>query len=522
MDHGKNLPTAIQLRFPQTKQKSVICCRGGGGVNRNRDRTLQTRNLHFCTSFLPISDHKILSSRAPRPLGGLTEIPKYHPPQEDDKPDSWDRSDDQDESTTSSSSSESDDLNEDEIDLYEAYLRDQPFPLKYDNEHKKFLAAKAWMKKTQQRKMTSLLQDWQEAREHVDQVRKTDPPAADRLSKEITERFQNLYSVYEKEHNDEREQLVALHLQRVQGILNERKRETMDDYLSALDEGDEEEIVWALHAYIKAEEKDRIHTVNHYEHVRYTSAREAKRIHPFIVNHLRLTEQRIDQALEMLTRYPDIEAHIRPEIEEFMKQFNAIAKSIREVVLPVPQVDESVEDVDEAVTSSFSESAESSNSESDYSDSASSDDSAFSSSSSKSFDSDSAGSDSILPDSNGDDDDDVREDEHDYEKNHIFARRMQDTHKIRQGLHHKSVSSGHMGSTIGFALGGVSLFVIVVVAAVMVIRRRNNVQFVSHSYVEVDPSASPEDRHVANMQMNGYENPTYMYFEQQPQNNPKA
>ena len=78
----------------------------------------------------------------------------------------------------------------------------------------------------------------------------------------------------------------------------------------------EDEIVWALHAYIKAEEKDRIHTVNHYEHVRFTSAREASRIHPFIVNHLKLTEQRIDQALEMLTRYPEIEAHLKPEIGE--------------------------------------------------------------------------------------------------------------------------------------------------------------------------------------------------------------
>ena len=32
-------------------------------------------------------------------------------------------------------------------------------------------------------------------------------------------------------------------------------------------------------------------------------------------------------------------------------------------------------------------------------------------------------------------------------------------------------------------------------------------------FVEVDQTASPEERHVANMQMNGYENPTYKYFE---------
>ncbi|KAK3698267.1 hypothetical protein RRG08_026365 [Elysia crispata] len=452
------------------------------------------------------------------------ETTRYHPPQENDKPDSWHKTsvEEGEESTASTSGGDSgaweedsqdddddDDFNEDEIDLYEAYLRDQRFPDKYDNEHKKFLVAKAWMKKDQQRKVTKLLQDWQEAREHVDEVRKTDPAAADRLSKEITERFQNLYSAYEEEHNSEREQLVALHLQRVQSLLNERKREAMDRYIEALDEGDEDEIVWALHAYIKAEEKDRIHTVNHYEHVRFTSAREASRIHPFIVNHLKLTEQRIDQALEMLTRYPEIEAHLKPEIEEFMGQFNAIAKSIRDVVIPEPVVDnESVSDADEDSDSTY--------------DSDGDDDSFNLSSLDDSEDEDEDDEDevddSVLPDN----DEDVREDEHDYERDPTYARRMSDTHNVKQGIHHKAVRNGQVGSVIGFALGGVSVFVIVVVAIVMVIRRRNNPQFVSHSYVEVDPAASPEERHVANMQMNGYENPTYMYFEQQPQNNPKA
>lgn len=32
-------------------------------------------------------------------------------------------------------------------------------------------------------------------------------------------------------------------------------------------------------------------------------------------------------------------------------------------------------------------------------------------------------------------------------------------------------------------------------------------------FVEVDQAASPEEKHIASMQMNGYENPTYKYFE---------
>uniref|UniRef100_A0A0B7AWF2 Beta-amyloid precursor protein C-terminal domain-containing protein n=1 Tax=Arion vulgaris TaxID=1028688 RepID=A0A0B7AWF2_9EUPU len=116
-------------------------------------------------------------------------------------------------------------------------------------------------------------------------------------------------------------------------------------------------------------------------------------------------------------------------------------------------------------------------------------------------------------------DDDLQEDEHDYEKKTFVAHHMQDTHNVRQGIAESAASSSQVGSTIGIALGSVSVFVIIVVAIIM-LRRSQSRQSVSHGYVEVDPSASPEERHLANMQMNGYENPTYKYFE--VQNNPKA
>lgn len=41
----------------------------------------------------------------------------------------------------------------------------------------------------------------------------------------------------------------------------------------------------------------------------------------------------------------------------------------------------------------------------------------------------------------------------------------------------------------------------------------NNFFFCFKGFIEVDQAATPEERHVANMQINGYENPTYKYFE---------
>ncbi|CAG5124439.1 unnamed protein product, partial [Candidula unifasciata] len=87
------------------------------------------------------------------------------------------------------------------------------------------------------------------------------------------------------------------------------------------------------------------------------------------------------------------------------------------------------------------------------------------------------------------------------------------------GFAESAASSSQVGSTIGIALGSVSVFVIIIVA-IMMLKHNKSRQSVSHGYVEVNPSASPEEKHLANMQMNGYENPTYKYFE--VQHNPKA
>ena len=75
---------------------------------------------------------------------------------------------------------------------------------------------------------------------------------------------------------------------------------------------------------------------------------------------------------------------------------------------------------------------------------------------------------------------------------------------------------------LGIAVGCITVFV-VIVAGIVVMRRRG----ASRRYgqrraagaparLPLDPAASPEERHVAAMQMTGYENPTYKYFESSP------
>lgn len=64
--------------------------------------------------------------------------------------------------------------------------------------------------------------------------------------------------------------------------------------------------------------------------------------------------------------------------------------------------------------------------------------------------------------------------------------------------------------TLSFA--GIALLTAVAVGIVF-LRKRSSRWPASQGFVEVDQAATPEERHVANMQVNGYENPTYKYFE---------
>ena len=57
------------------------------------------------------------------------------------------------------------------------------------------------------------------------------------------------------------------------------------------------------------------------------------------------------------------------------------------------------------------------------------------------------------------------------------------------------------------------MVLVVIAVGVLAVRRRRYRQSRTAVKVRLDPTASPEERHIAAMQMTGYENPTYKYFE---------
>lgn len=69
-----------------------------------------------------------------------------------------------------------------------------------------------------------------------------------------------------------------------------------------------------LEAYIRVEEKDRMHTLNHFTHVRRSDPAEAKHMQKDTSEHLKVIDERIKQSLDMLHHYKKIEKEILPDI----------------------------------------------------------------------------------------------------------------------------------------------------------------------------------------------------------------
>ncbi len=93
--------------------------------------------------------------------------------------------------------------------------------------------------------------------------------------------------------------------------------------------------------------------------------------------------------------------------------------------------------------------------------------------------------------------------------------RPQASSRIDNSVTQKSIKYGATPAlAFGLACGVLAVATVMVVAVVLVRRKTRRVP-VNHGFTEIDPNMTVEQRHIAAMQANGYENSTYKYFEMQ-------
>ncbi|ELT91387.1 hypothetical protein CAPTEDRAFT_220772 [Capitella teleta] len=388
----------------------------------------------------------------------------------------------------------------------------------FDNEHEYFVKAKAGLQKHHHDKVTKMMKEWSDARQRVLELKEIDPKAADQLNQDITSRFQTTYEALEQEGNSEKQQISGVHQQRIEADLNNKKRNAMKHYMDELsrDYIEAPRLLKTLKHYIKMEQKDRLHSINHYKHLLDTDPRMAETMRDQILDHLKTIDQHMREALDMLNRVPQYEKKIRMQMDDFMKMYHSIDVSITGL-LSQEISDLSVEDAlmpDLSEPSSIGMDTKAYTMEKALT--STPEDRPVEPSPPELHHVELEKTEPILQIDRFDDE--VMEDERDYVEvkplsaDHFNGDKLNVETSYIQKTSLKELNSLHTGTPLGIAVGSITVFIVIVVG-IVVIRKRSQRTNNAGGFVEVDQVTSPEERHVTKMQMNGYENPTYKYFE---------
>ncbi|XP_051558588.1 amyloid-beta A4 protein-like [Myxocyprinus asiaticus] len=368
-----------------------------------------------------------------------------------------------------------------------------------ENEHTHFLKAKESLEAKHRERMSQVMREWEEAERQAKSLPRNDKKA-------VIQHFQEKAEVLEQEAASERQQLVETHMARVEALLNDRRRLALESYLAALqdDPPRPRHVFSLLKKYVRAEQKDRQHTLKHFEHVRMVDPKKAAQIRPQVLTHLRVIEERMNQSLGLLYKVPGVAEDIQDQVELLQREQQEMSAQLANL-----QSDVRVSYGNDALMPDSTASLDLSPAE------------------------DMQGIGFIHPES-------FNQPNTQNEVEPVDARpvpdrglptrpvsglkpedvpelRMEAEERHSEVYHQKLVFfaedvSSNKGAIIGLMVGGVVIATIIVITLVML--RKKQYTSIHHGIIEVDAAVTPEDRHLSKMQQNGYENPTYKFFEQ--------
>uniref|UniRef100_A0A8C9ZFS8 Amyloid beta (A4) precursor-like protein 2 n=1 Tax=Sander lucioperca TaxID=283035 RepID=A0A8C9ZFS8_SANLU len=329
----------------------------------------------------------------------------------------------------------------DDVDIYFETPAD-------DKEHSRFQRAKEQLEIRHRNRMERVRKEWEEADRQAKNL-----PKAERQT--LIQHFQAMVESLEEEAASEKQQLVETHLARVEAMLNDRRRLALENYLAALqaDPPRPHRILQALRRYVRAENKDRQHTIRHYQHVLAVDPEKAAQMKSQVMTHLRVIDERMNQSLSLLYKVPYVAEEIQDEIDELLQEQKADMDQF------LSSISESQPDV---TVSSSEESVE-------------------------------------VPVSEG-------KPYRPFQVTSLGSRSEPEGEPLQPQTHFGS------SALIGLLVIAVAIATVIVISLVLLRKRQYGT--ISHGIVEVDPMLTPEERHLSKMQNHGYENPTYKYLEQ--------
>ncbi|XP_026223354.1 amyloid-like protein 2 isoform X1 [Anabas testudineus] len=384
----------------------------------------------------------------------------------------------------------------DDVDIYFETPAD-------DKEHSRFQRAKEQLEIRHRNRMERVRKEWEEADRQAKNL-----PKAERQT--LIQHFQAMVESLEEEAASEKQQLVETHLARVEAMLNDRRRLALENYLAALqaDPPRPHRILQALRRYVRAENKDRQHTIRHYQHVLAVDPEKAAQMKSQVMTHLRVIEERMNQSLSLLYKVPYVAEEIQDEIDELLQEQKAdMDQFLLSISESQPDVTVSSEESVEVPVSEgkpyrpFQVTSLGSRSEPEGSAMSGLD--SLIGAEERIINSKSKISNNVVIDESLD----VKEVV--YSAEIVGVKHDDELESYRPLGEDFSFGSSAL---IGLLVIAVAIATVIVISLVLLRKRQYGT--ISHGIVEVDPMLTPEERHLSKMQNHGYENPTYKYLEQ--------
>jgi amyloid beta A4 protein len=386
-------------------------------------------------------------------------------------------------------------------------------------EHDEFKAAEKRLEVNHREKVTKVMKDWSELEERYQEMKVQDPKGAESFKKKMTVRFQKTVSALEEDGSAEKKQLVNLHQQRVLNHINEKKKLAMECYSKSLNTNPPkaQRVQKCLERLIRALEKDRVHTVNHYKHLLNTNLEQASKEKALTLDHLQDISHSLNQSLIMLDHYPEIAAKIKDEIKDFMEDlrnrndktpYYLQSKEAENAMLEKYKADMAAKHEEHLRQKELLKQhrLEAKAEREEIKQEQKRVEANLGVKLGRKFDSENMEDESVSVPV-------VQRLDHGIKVAHAQSHSIHNE-QVMYAEKKEYMSPIHRSSSIyvTLAFAGVALLTAVVVGIVF-LRRRSARWPHGQGFVEVDQAATPEERHVANMQVNGYENPTYKYFE---------
>ncbi|XP_058607673.1 amyloid-like protein 2 isoform X5 [Onychostoma macrolepis] len=384
-----------------------------------------------------------------------------------------------------------------------------------DKEHSRFQKAKEQLEIRHRNRMERVRKEWEEAESQARNL-----PKAERQT--LIQHFQAMVESLEEEAASEKQQLVETHLARVEAMLNDRRRLALENYLAALqaDPPRPHRILQALKRYVRAENKDRQHTIRHYQHVLAVDPEKAAQMKSQVMTHLRVIEERMNQSLSLLYKVPYVAEEIQDEIDELLQDQKAdMDQFLSSISESQPDVTVSSEESVEVPAfegkpfrpfqvNSLGSPAEP---EGDLSEPPR----AFKKGSGmNSLDGLIGAEEKVINSKSKINENVVIDETLDVKEvilngvDPLFSRGSE------QETFRPLVDDFSFGSSALIGLLVIAVAIATVIVISLVLLRKRQYGTISHGIVEVDPMLTPEERHLSKMQNHGYENPTYKYLEQ--------